>query len=92
MIFLQFNVRNPYSSKFENIKCWHGNTPFKHKAWEFQLMKTADLADFALQITHRQSHAGIRLSFGLFGYNAEFNFYDSRHWDDDTGSWCVYND
>jgi hypothetical protein len=34
-----------------------------------------------LNWTIRQSHAGLDLELGLFGYNIHFKFYDSRHWD-----------
>jgi len=29
----------------------------------------------------RQSHAGLDLEAGIFGYCVHFNFYDCRHWD-----------
>ena len=92
MIYLQFNIRNPYTNRFENIKCWSGSTPIKNKYWEFQIMKTSDVIDFSLRVTHRQSHAGIQISCGIFGYNADFNLYDNRHWDEKEERWCVYDD
>jgi hypothetical protein len=87
MINLNFTIRNPWSNRFDNIRCWHGSTPFANKYWEIQLYKSTDVIDFSFHLTHRQSHAGLRLELGLFGYNADFNFYDNRHWDYETQSW-----
>jgi hypothetical protein len=42
--------------------------------------------------TIRQSHAGLDLELGLFGYNIHFNFYDIRHWDQNTQKWEVYEE
>lgn len=86
MIHLIFNIRNPWSNRFENIKSWHGSTPFKHKYWELQIYKSSDILDFNLNITVRQSHSGVRVCFGLIGYNIDFDVYDHRHWNNDTNS------
>ena len=32
-------------------------------------------------------HAGIRLQFGLLGYEIELHIYDSRHWNIKTNTW-----
>lgn len=90
MINLQINIRNPWSNRFVNIGCWHGNTVIKHKFWELQFYKSSDVFDMFVRLTHRQSHAGIHLGLGLFGYNAEFQIYDSRHWNENTGRWEIY--
>jgi hypothetical protein len=42
--------------------------------------------------TVRQSHAGLDLELGLFGYNVHFNFYDNRHWNSKEGRWMFYNE
>jgi hypothetical protein len=42
--------------------------------------------------TIRQSHAGLDLEVGLFGYNVHFNFYDNRHWNNEAGCWENYNE
>jgi hypothetical protein len=90
MINLAINIRNPYSNRFENIKCWSGDTPIKNKFWEVQIYKSSDVLDFGLNISHRQSHAGIRLCLGLFGYNIEVQIYDNRHWDTEKDQWEIY--
>jgi hypothetical protein len=90
MIFLQFNIRNPWSDRFVNIGCWHGNTFIKNKFWEIQIYKGSDIVDIFLRLTHRQSHAGLHLGVGLFGINIEFQIYDNRHWDHETKSWEIH--
>lgn len=87
MINLNFTIRNPWSKRFDSIYARHGSTPFAKKFWELQLYKSSDVIAITVEVTHRQDHAGFRLELGLFGYNIDFNFYDNRHWNDDTQSW-----
>lgn len=87
MIRLNFNLRNPWSSRFENIKCWAGKTFFKNKCWEFELLKTTDILSLSFAFTVRQDHAGLDIEAGILGYCLHFNFYDNRHWDDDSNRW-----
>ncbi len=81
MLHLNFQIHNPFSKRFKNIKCWSGATPFKNKFWEVQVMATNDLLIFSFSCTIRQDHAGLNLELGLFGYNIDFNLHDNRHWD-----------
>ncbi len=92
MLHLNFQITNPFSDRFKNIKCWSGATPFKNKFWEIQLMSTTDLICFKFSCTIRTDHAGLNLELGLFGYNIDFNFYDNRHWDYINGRWEIYHD
>lgn len=87
MINLHFNIRNPFSDRFELVRCWSGKTPFKNKFWEFQLDKTADIIGLDLRFTSRQNHAGLFLCLAFLGYEAIFNFYDGRHWDYESNNW-----
>jgi hypothetical protein len=81
MILLQFNIRNPWSNQFKNIWNRSWSTPFKNKVIELEVIKDVTLISFQFNWTIRQSHAGLELEAGLFGYCIQFNFYDSRHWD-----------
>ena len=81
MISVNFNIRNPWSNEFKNLWCRAYNTPFKHKFIELEITKDVTLISFQFNWTIRQSHAGLDLEAGLFGYCFHFNFYDSRHWD-----------
>lgn len=90
MFHLQFHIVNPWSHRFHHVFSRHGKTPFKNKYWEFEVLKTSDIVDFRVTLTHRQSHAGFDLSIGLLGYTIEFNFYDCRHWDFEKNQWEEY--
>jgi hypothetical protein len=81
MLNLDFAIRRPLSSRFSNLKSWHGSTPFANKHWEFQISKTADIIAVNLNFTVQgeTDHAGLRCGFGLIGFAVEFNFYDSGH-------------
>lgn len=92
MINLSFNIRNPFSDRWNCIKSWAGTTPFKNKFWEAQVDKTADIIGFEFRLTFRQDHAGLFLSFSLFGHDVIFNFYDNRHWNYEEGRWMIYNE
>ena len=81
MISVNFNIRNPWSKTFKNLWCRAYNTPFKHKFIELEITKDVTLISFLFNWTIRQSHAGLDLEAGLFGYCFHFNFYDGRHWD-----------
>ena len=67
-----------------------GDTPINHKHWEVQVIKCNNLFRFVFEVTTQQDHAGINLELGLFGYEAHFTFYDSRHWDTDNNCWEVH--
>lgn len=87
-----FNIRHPgWWERFKNVKWWSGETPFEHKFWEIQVIKNDNLFRIELAFTTKQDHAGVNLELGLFGYEIHFAFYDSRHWDNETNSWQVYN-
>lgn len=93
MIHLSFNISNPWwNNRFSNIKFWAGETPFKHKFWEVQLMKTHSLLGFSFDYTTRRDHAGVRVNIGLLGYELDFNFYDNRHWNHEASDWYKYGE
>jgi hypothetical protein len=85
MISLNFNIRNPWSDLFENLWCRSYATPFKNKFIELEVTRDFTLISFMFNWTIRQSHAGLDLELGVFGYNFHFNFYDCRHWDTAAG-------
>lgn len=92
MISLNFNIRNPWSNTFKNVwsKCF--DTPFKHKFIELEFYRDFCLISFCFNWTVRQSHAGLDLEAGLFGYSVHFNFYDNRHWNVEEGRWMRYTE
>ena len=93
MIYFNFNIRNPkWWDRFENIKCWMGGTPIKHKYWEVQIIKNDNLLRIEFGVTTQQDHAGCNLELGLFGYEVHFTFYDNRHWNHEENRWMVYTE
>jgi hypothetical protein len=87
MISFNFNIRNPWSDKFENLWNCVFTTPFDHKVVELEITNDFTLLSFHFNYTIRQSHAGLEFELGMFGYCLMFHFYDTRHWDKDTGTW-----
>ena len=81
MISLNCNIRNPWSDRFKNLWCRSWSTPFKNKFIELEVIRDATLVSFHFNWTIQQSHAGLSLEAGIFGYCIQFNFYDNRHWD-----------
>lgn len=92
MISFNFNLRNPWSTTFKNLWCRAYSTPFEHKFIELEVTKDFTLISFMFNWTVRQSHAGLDLEFGLFGYNVHFNFYDNRHWNSTEGRYYKYSE
>lgn len=89
MISLNFNLRNPWSNTFKNLWCRSYATPFNHKFIELEITHDFTLLSFMFNWTVRQSHAGLDLELGIFGYNVHFNFYDSRHWNTEAGRYYI---
>ena len=92
MINFRFSLESPWWDRFANIKAWSGKTPWKNKFWEVQVMKSDDIVAFDLRISAMTDHAGIDLWLGLLGFSVNLQFYDSRHWDHDSGAWKVYGE
>lgn len=88
MINLSFNIINPWINRFETVKHWHGNTWFKHKFWEINILKTRDIIGFHFDLSTRRDHAGLSIRFDLLGYSISFDIYDNRHWDTDSDFWA----
>lgn len=91
MIYFNFNIRNPWwPDRFANLLCRSGNTPWKHKHWEVEVIKNDNLLRVEAEYTIRQDHSGINLELGLLGYELHLKLYDSRHWDYEKGKWYTY--
>jgi hypothetical protein len=87
MISVNFNIRNPWSQRFENLWNRSYTTPFKNKYIELEVLKDSSIISFRFNWTVRQDHAGLDLEAGLFGYCVHFGFYDNRHWSQITKEW-----
>lgn len=75
---------------------WFGdffNIP--NKAWEFQIEKWPEWIEYinlCFSWTRNCDHAGLRITIEICGYFAEFQIYDTRHWDHEKKTWCVYKE
>lgn len=92
MISFNFNLRNPWSNEFANLRSRAYATPFKNKFIELEFYKDSTLVSFMFNWTIRQSHAGLDIDIGLLGYNVHFNLYDNRHWNTEEGRWMFYTE
>ena len=86
MINLDFTINNPFSDRFE-IVASTSKLLTKYKAVEANMYRTATIIKLSLAYSIRRDHAGLQIEFGLFGYDCELNFYDTRHWDYKTHQW-----
>lgn len=91
MIYLNLNIRNPWSARFENVKNWAGQIT-KNKYWEAEVLKTENLFRFEFQYTVMQDHAGVGLELGVLGWEFHCGIHDSRHWNYDKQCWEVYGE
>ena len=86
MINLNFSIGYPFSDRFEIVAAT-SKLLTKHKAVEANIYGTATIIKLSLAYSIRRDHAGLQIEFGLFGYDCELNFYDTRHWDYKTHQW-----
>lgn len=86
MIYLNLNIRNPWSSRFENV--WNNSGPItENKTWEIEILKTDNWFSIEAQYTIMQDHAGVQLELGLLGWEFHIGAHDNRHWDYDRNTW-----
>lgn len=93
MIYARLVLHNPwYNNKFKNLfnKAWIVG---KYKVLEFEILYADyDILEFSFEWARRLDHAGIELSFGLFGLSFSIRLYDTRHWNEQTQDWENYDD
>jgi hypothetical protein len=91
VINLNFNIVNPWrTDKVWNTLWSKSGYITKNKAWEFNGYRTGHIINIEFQLTFQGDHAGARLMIGLFGYEVELDFYDTRHWNYDQNTWECY--
>ena len=87
MINLSFTLSNPFSNRYTCVYEKTGKTWMPHKFWEFGIYKNSSIIGFTFDLTMRTDHAGFGIGFELFGWRVDYQFYDSRHWNDKTECW-----
>jgi hypothetical protein len=86
MINFNLNISNPWSQRWDIL--WTKSRVLSmNKAIEFNGYRTNSLFDIEFDFNIRTDHAGARLMLGLFGYEVELHFYDTRHWNNEMESW-----
>jgi len=91
MINLKVNIDNlRRTNKVWNILWTKYGSVTKNKAWEFNGYRTGNIINIEFHLTFQGDHAGARLLLGLFGYEVELDFHDTRHWNYDQNTWECY--
>jgi len=90
MIYLSFSLANPFLHRFTVVYETSGKTWMPHKFQDFTICKNSSIIGFTFDFTMRQDHAGFGFEFELFGWNIDYRFYDSRHWDNKNNCWVNY--
>jgi len=89
MINLQFNIYNPWSSRWTIL--WNKSKSIgKNKAVEFNGYRTNHIINIDFSFKPAGDHGGAWIMLGLFGFDVELYFYDTRHWDYLTNTWEYY--
>ena len=85
MIRIGFNLSNPWATAvFDTI--WSTTKPVtKNKFIEIEVFKLNTIFEFGFTVTHRTSHAGVSIEFGMFNRSISINLLDHRHWDYNKG-------
>jgi hypothetical protein len=90
MINFSFGLSNPFSSRWNNIYS-RSTTIGKHKAVEFEVYRDTTIISLMFRLSARQSHGGVMLDIGLFGYTVSTQYYDTRHWNEEAGRYYNYD-
>ena len=91
MISVDFNLRNPWSDRFEPIRSW-SKLVSKYKAVEVEVYRSNTIAEFEVGLRFREDHAGLTVGLGLFSYTLRAQFYDTRHWNYEKKAWETYEE
>lgn len=78
-----FQIKNNFKNLFSRYCRLHG-----HKYFEFELIRDnyyLFVSEFVW--TTRRDHAGIKIIFGILGYEIVGTIYDNRHWDYEKDCW-----
>mgnify|MGYP001805996116 CR=1 FL=1 len=91
MIYLGFELANPFINRYSCVYEKEGKTCNPNKFWAFTVVKNSCIIGFSFNWSTRQDHAMIGFDVSLLGWNLDFRVYDSRHWDDKNNRWCEYS-
>lgn len=84
MLFIGLNIRNPWSRRWSAIRT-RAFSVTKNKSIELGLYKTNSIIGVGFNIdSFYYDHAGFSFDVSVFGYEFDFQFYDNRHFDEQT--------
>lgn len=87
VIYISFGLQNPWSKrKFGIIKIKHFILA-NHKNIEIGLYKSSNIIGTTISFHPRRDHGGFSFDIALLGFMFEIEFYDSRHWNDEAGTY-----
>lgn len=92
MIYLGFNIANPWSKRWTNAWNKVYPTPHPSKYIELEVFKDSTIVSFSFKLATRTDHAGLTVEAGLLGYSFLFQFYDIRHWNSEAGRYYIYDE
>lgn len=87
MIYLGFELSNPFIDRYSCVYEKTGKTWNPNKFWDLTIVKNSSIIGFTFSWTIREDHAGISFDISLFGWNLDFHFYDQRHWNHESNWW-----
>lgn len=90
MINFNLSIVNPFSDRFSMVSS-SSKLITTNTAIEANIYRTATIIRLTLEYSIRQDHAGLRIEFGLFGYDYELQIYDTRHWNYKKKAWEIYD-
>ena len=80
MLNLNFNLANPWSTRWRTLFCKNGLLG-QYTAWEFNGYRTHHIVDINFSLSVTGDHPGVFVMLGLLGYSLEVSIYDTRHGD-----------
>jgi hypothetical protein len=91
MIDFSFGLQNPLIKKSIHNNCYE-------KDWKVSKNKVIDfhcgtinyiIVSFAFNLTFKTDHAGLHIFFGVLGFYFNFDFHDTRHWNNKENRWYL---
>lgn len=91
MFHFTISIFNPWTRQTEYKEVWQRHWLLKengHKHLDVGFYRHRGMIfDIGISVTHRQDHAGVSISAGLFGFYGDLQFYDDRHWNAAERRW-----
>ena len=87
MLNFDFFIRNPFNKVNWKTVYYKDINLSENKTIDVNVDKSNAILGFGFRWSVRQSHAGVMLEFGFFGYDISIEISDKRHWNRNTNQW-----